>query len=208
MEKKALTAIVLSVAVLLLYQFFYIKPLTEKQRLAAQQAAQTAAQAKVETNTTAAGDKTKERAAPPAETKDNTAVNTPALSNEKTNNAQIPIKQITVDTTHYTAIVNSVGGTIESFKLKDYKNSDKKDIELIDKTAKYGAFVIGATTDFELSQAAFATDSKNITLNGADTGQVILDYESNGKKIKRTYTFYANSYKVELKDETSGISPY
>ncbi|QWR78518.1 membrane protein insertase YidC [Candidatus Magnetomonas plexicatena] len=202
MEKKALLAIVLSVAVLLLYQFLYIKPLTEKQRLEAQQAAQNAPQTKKETKTTAADDKA--AATSPVQA---AAVNTPALANEKPD-AHVAVKQIIVDTLHYTAVVGSLGGVIESFKLKEYKNDAKKDIDLIDKTAKFGAFVIGATTDFELSQAAFTTDSKNLTLSGTDTGQVVLDYESNGKKVKRTYTFYADSFKVGLKDETIGISPY
>ncbi|MEO5358036.1 MAG: membrane protein insertase YidC [Nitrospirae bacterium YQR-1] len=198
MEKNALVAIVLSVAVLFLFQFLYVKPLAEKQKTTPQTAPQAKAPATgASDNATTVSQQAKEM---PAVATSAPAVEKPVTPEE--------VKHITVDTPHYSAIVGSLGGAIESFKLKEYKDDSKKDVNLIDKSAKYGAFVIGATTDFELSQAVFATDSKNITISGSDTGRVVLVYEANGKKVKRTYTFYADSFKVGLKDETTGMDSY
>jgi YidC/Oxa1 family membrane protein insertase len=100
LDKRTILAIVLSLAVLLVYQFFFVKPPVPQKAAAPQQATE--------------------------QIKKNTA-GTPA-SPEKAANApagpvaqpEAPARDIKVETPHYTAIFSTRGAALKSLKLKNY----------------------------------------------------------------------------------------
>ncbi|MBF0517435.1 MAG: membrane protein insertase YidC, partial [Nitrospirae bacterium] len=118
-------------------------------------------------------------------------------------------KTIEVDTQLYTAAISTTGGIITSFKLKDYKDKNGKEVYLIDKYAKIPALASGDTTDFKFMKAAFNTLAQgNLSLSGGETKQLSLALDYNDVHLKRTYTFYGDSYKIGLKDEVVGLDDY
>ncbi|MEO5361172.1 MAG: membrane protein insertase YidC [Nitrospirota bacterium] len=212
MEKRALAAIVLSITILMLYQYFYVNPKVNE----AARRAKIAADADNKTKPSVAASTKIEPSvptAPPAQspaampTATQTAPGVVAIPTAAPDDREA--KTIKVDTQLYTAEVSSIGGVIKSFKLKDYKDKNGKEVYLIDKNAKFPALASGFNTEFTFMKAAFNTSSSgSITLTGQETRQLAFAFDYNDIHIKRTYTFYGDSYKVGLKDEVAGIDDY
>ncbi len=111
-------------------------------------------------------------------------------------------REITVETDLYTAKLSTRGGTLTSFILKAYKESDQETpVQLIDTTG------IGA-----LALAFFTPDSRSVDsrtlLFSASESSDYLDAQSsprqltftsvlNGGTLQQTYTFTPDSYEVD-----------
>jgi YidC/Oxa1 family membrane protein insertase len=178
MEKRTLIAVILAIAILVAYQYLFVKPAS------------------------------KPPAGPPAP-----AVETPAPTAPPVEVAPVPSPEgerlITVDTDLYTATLSSVGGTVKSFKLKKYKDSEGKDVSLLDGQGTYPALGIGWKDDFSLSRENFHVTGEDLALDESrQTGSVSFEYAAQGYSIRRTYTFHNGSYLFDLKDETAGLPGY
>lgn len=181
MEKRTLIAIVLAVVILVLYQFLFVKPVP---KTPVQPAAPAAPEAKPA-----------EPVAPPVE-----EIPLPAPEGEKL---------ITVETEFYTATLSSAGGTVKSFKLKKYRDSEGMDVSLLDGQGIYPALGIGWQDDFSLSRENFHVIGDDIVLDESrPTGTVVFEYAAQGRSIRRTYTFHHDTYLFDLKDETAGLPGY
>jgi YidC/Oxa1 family membrane protein insertase len=118
-------------------------------------------------------------------------------------------KEITVENELYTAVFSSRGGTIKSWTIKSYKDKAGKDVVLLGKPGIVPAGSIGLTTSFELAPVNFSVVGSDLKLDSSrKTGTLVFEYAGDGRSVRRTYTFSAGTYKVDLKDEVSGFPEY
>lgn len=118
-------------------------------------------------------------------------------------------KQIRVDSDLYTAVFSSVGGTVKYWEIKKYKDKIGKDVILLSKPGLMPALGIGSNTNFDIARINFGVSGGDLRLDqNKNTGSIIFEYANNGVSIRRTYTFYNGSYKVDLTDEVTGIPEY
>jgi YidC/Oxa1 family membrane protein insertase len=179
MEKRALIAVAISFVILFLYQYIFIKP--EPQQL----------QKKTEVVK-------KEEPAPvkPLEL----PVPPKATAEEK---------EIKVDTEFYSAVFTTRGATLKHYAIKKYKDKDGNNVVLLKSLGIAPSLGIGSTDDFNLSDTGFQTSGKDITLDRDNTSaSLIFEYADSGSSVRRTYTFYPNDYRIDVKDEVSGLPDY
>ena len=105
MDKRTILAVVLSLAVLFLYQTFFVKPQPPQKSAAPQQ---TVGSIKKDNTTTVAS--TPEKATAPEKT----------ATDIESAKPEAPPRDILVDTPHYTAVFSTRGAALKSLKLKDY----------------------------------------------------------------------------------------
>lgn len=179
-DKRTLIAIVLALIIIIGSQYLFTKtaPPPEKP-----------------------GKKTEEvkKEAPPSAV---TPVGTPAAEEAK------EIKDIKVETELYTATLTSRGGTIKNFTLKTYKDKSGLNVSLLAAQGVYPPLGIGESEDVALSRVNFSVKGADLRLKDSSTGTVSFEYAAQPVSIRRTYTFYADSYKFDLKDEVVGLPGY
>ncbi|MBI4824320.1 MAG: membrane protein insertase YidC [Nitrospirae bacterium] len=180
MEKRTLLAIVLSITVLILYQVIFVgKPVPPPS----------------------------ER--PPAPKEEPIKVIMPIEPTEGKPTPQLPESTVKVQTELYTAVFTTRGGTLKSLQLRHYKDKDGLSISLLKDIGVYPALGIGSKNDFSISKENFALIGNDLTLSGEKkTGSIVFEYASPKYSIRRTYTFYSDSYRFDLKDELKGIPEY
>lgn len=211
MEKRALIAIVLSVLVLVGYQFFFVSPkMKNMPRNVANQAAP--------------GEQAREGGKAPSASSVPSVAGVPPVSpagtqagkpNElKTGEAEAKTgeraveKLVTVDTPFYTAVVSSRGAVFTSFILKMFREKDGRDIILLKHGAGLSAMALGSGTDFGISRENFTTTATDLDLKKGQTGSLVFDLKQGAATVRRTYTFSADGYGIGLKDEISGLNGY
>ena len=193
MEKRALLAVALAFAILLAYQFFFVKP--EPQKPQKQPAA------------------TEEQKTAPAEVRPSPAPAAPPATASKARPLTFKAEDVAVNTELYSAVFTSAGGTLEHFELKKYKDKDGKNVVLLKEQGLEPPLAIGANNNFALADANFRISipggGKNISLDSNNpTGSVTFEYSASGVSVKRTYTFHNDSYTIDIKDEVSGLPGY
>lgn len=117
-----------------------------------------------------------------------------------------PINEIEVNTDSYTARFTEDGGRLVSFKLKQYREEAKKDSPPKELVTVESVRELPLKTFFlnnsrpGLKNAYFAANKKNLLLD-AESGPESLTFtydEPGGVQIVKTYTFYADSYLMDL----------
>ena len=119
-----------------------------------------------------------------------------------------PSKDIRIETQLYVAVFSSRGGTIKEFDLKTYKDNSGNPVSLLKAPGVYPPLGLGEKEDFSLSKASFVVRGTDLTLRGSETGALSFEYTQPPVSIKRTYTFYADRYKFDIKDEIQGLPEY
>ncbi|MDP2168651.1 MAG: membrane protein insertase YidC [Thermodesulfovibrionales bacterium] len=182
MEKRTIIAIVLSIAILMGYQYFFVKPVPPQKAPAGVNA----------TAPTEAG--------PPvgAEPVKPVMPVPPALGEQF----------VKVETDLYAAVFTSKGGTLKSFQLKKYADKNGLMISLLAEGGAYPALGIGSRDDFSVSGENFSLMGRNMNLSDGQTGTLVFDYAGERYSIRRTYTFYGGNYKFDLRDEVAGFPAY
>ncbi len=187
MEKRALIAIILSFIVLTVYYYFFVEsdskkipPLDESKKIAKKELPE------------------EKREAPIIE--DDTLLPKRVPPSDE--------KIIKVDTPLYSATFSSMGGVINSFRLKEYKDKDGRGVVLQKEDTRVSPLSIGDRRDFSLSKYNYVTSSEDVTLDSNGTAEIVFELISEGVRIKRTYKFYGESYKIILKDSTEGLRNY
>lgn len=179
MDNKTLLAIVLSLAVIIGYQFLF-----------PQQPPQVKPQPVVEK-------KTEEPAPSP--------IAVPVTPGTTTATE----KDIRVENNFYSAVLSSKGGTIKSWAIKAYKDNKGQDVILLKKPGVLPALSLGASDSFDLASVDFSVSGTDLKLDSNKTsGAIVFAYSHEGVSIRRTYTFYADTYKVDISDEVSGLPEY
>jgi len=118
-------------------------------------------------------------------------------------------KDIKVDTDLYTIVLTTRGGTVKSFTLKQYKDHQGRGVPLLRAQGLFPALGLGASADdFSIAKANFSTAGTDLTLKDGQTGSLTFQYSSARFTVKRTYIFYGDRYKIDLKDEVGGVPDY
>jgi YidC/Oxa1 family membrane protein insertase len=182
MDKRTLIAVILAVVVLIGSQYLFVKQAPPPPQQPQQAAGTGTAEPKKEA---------------PA------AVPSLPVSEEAA-----PSKEIRVETEFYSATLSSRGGTISKFDLKTYKDRGGTPVSLLKSPGLFSPLSIGEKDDFGLSKVHFTVRGGDLSLKGQQSGTVTLEHATPQFSIRRTYTFYADKYKFDLKDEVTGLSGY
>lgn len=179
MEKRALIAVALSFIILFLYQHFFIKPQPQQIQKKAEVAK-------------------KEEPAPIK------PVELPVPKKITTEG-----KEIKVETELYSAVFTTRGGTLKYYEIKKYKDKEGKNVLLFNGQGIEPPLSIGSKEDFNLSAANFYTPGKDIRLDKEKkSDSLTFDFSDSGSSVRRTYTFYNDDYRIDIKDEVSGLTDY
>lgn len=186
MDKRTLIAIVLSLLILIASQYFLPGPAPQPEK----QIETPVKQEKPET--------IGEKKAPAPEA-------APAQSMV----GSTDVRDVKIETEFYTAVLTSKGGTIKRFDLKKYKDKDGIGIPMLHPQTAQQPLSLGISTDdFTLSNVNYKTKGTELNLKDSQTESITFEYAAPQYTIKRTYTFYANKYKIDLKDEVAGLAEY
>lgn len=118
-------------------------------------------------------------------------------------------KTIKVETGLYTATFSSIGGTPKSWMLKRYTGQEGLGVSLLNEGGILPALGIGQKGDYSLSRLHFNVIGGDLKLDGANNqGTVVFEYAAQDVSIRRTYTFYSDQYRFDLKDEVAGLPAY
>jgi YidC/Oxa1 family membrane protein insertase len=189
MEKRTMVALLLTVVILFfMQQYFNPAPPQEKKE-----------PQKVEQGKEAAPVKTEKGGAIEAK-----KVETPSPSVKK------PSKSVVVETPLLTVKVVDLGGGISSVELKKYKETVKSDKpkELVEDIKPYSYLprivktTNGTTTD---DSTYFTPDRDAVTVRDKPETLVMSGALTNGRKAKKIYTFYPDTYTVDVKIETEQV---
>ncbi len=192
MEKRTLIAIAIAFAIIFAYQFFYtkfFKPEPQKIQKQAQVEEQEKPPTTVETPEPAITDIAKPVSMPLKE------------------------KEIRVETEFYSAMFTTRGATIKHYALKTYKDKEGKNVVLLNKPGIQPPLSIGSQDNFNFSDVNFnvstSSGGQDIVLDkNIKTGSLTFEYADSGFIIKRMFTFYNDEYKIDIKDELSGLHDY
>ncbi len=185
-QKRLILAIVLSVVVLVGYQFFFVKPPDPSQ---VQQPVQNGTQQQGQPQD--APNVTDYKAAPVAQAQ-------PVAPVKK------EYRTITVSTPLYDIAISEYGAAVKSMELKDFKETNKKDSplkQLVSESLPMGTllFDLEGQSIPGLKQAVYTakTDVTHTTLN---TGEKTIEFvyvADQGMVVKKIYTFDADSYTLD-----------
>ncbi len=178
MDNKTLLAIILSIAVIIGYQFLFPPQQPEVK--------------------------------PPQPVAEKTAeAPEPALIPVAPGTTSETEKEVKVENELYSAVLSSKGGTIKSWTLKAYKDKKGKDVILLKKPGILPAVSLGTNDSFDLANVNFSISGDDLRLgNKKKSGAIIFEYSEENVSIRRTYTFYADTYKVDISDEVTGLPEY
>ena len=153
--------------------------------------------------------------APPQVTKSQPAVEkkeditAPAKSPSVAETTLVEEKEIKVENELFSAVLTSKGGSVKYWEIKAYKDKFEKDVVLLKKPGTIPAIGIGTNNNFDLAGVNFNVVGRNIMLDSKNkSGSVVFEYSKDGKSVRRTYTFYSDTYKFDLTDEVSGLPEY
>ena len=202
MEKRMILAIVLSVAILLAYQYVIAPP--TKEPVAPQGAAQDAGR----DNAARAGTQQEVAAVSPA------TGPTPPISGRLVTRASAPIRRIDLSTPLYTAAITTAGGGVQSFRLNEYKDvpgPKGKPLEII---GSGGGRPLPLDLYLDESQPSFppvpvfSTSSPDAQAVRAGEKRIVrLVWESSGGvRIVREYEFSGDRYDFEVREQVSNGS--
>lgn len=190
MDKRTILAIVLSLAVIIIYQLFFFKP---------------PAKAPAPTSTREVP-KVKEES--PAVAK---AVKEKITVGPKTGEE----KKVLVDTPLYSAVFTSRGAGLTSFKLKKYKktldpNSDSVDLVSLKAGMKSPLGVSFVNSSFEIPDEMFFTspvDRIELTRENQEERLAFSAVWPGKLKVEKIFTFHSHRYTIEMEVKVTNLSP-
>jgi YidC/Oxa1 family membrane protein insertase len=120
--------------------------------------------------------------------------------------ANVPQKDVTVDTDLYTAVFSSRGASLKVLTLKNYREenaSSAKKVSLgTDSDPSIYSFSSRAT-GFNLPESTqFIPDAEGVTVEKSGTKQLTFNYISGqGYTVRKTYTFKSGDYGIKLETQ-------
>lgn len=117
-------------------------------------------------------------------------------------------RTVVVETDLYTASLSEDGGSIQSFVLKDYKetsDADSPGMQMVKVDGKDG-FPLEFSWGSVVPNATFYdAGGRDVTFQG-NSGTLTMTGVGNGLKIERNYTFSKDSYLMELNIKVKNVS--
>jgi YidC/Oxa1 family membrane protein insertase len=185
MDKRTLIAVVLSMAVIILWSMIFQQPVPPP----------TAPPGTAPTVNAPAHEALEAAPKPPA-------APVPVTEEE-------PGKIVKVETPLYKATFSSRGGTVTKWTLREYTEEDGSGVELIRKGGPYDALALGWGDDYSPSKKNFAVTGRDLKLSAdRPKGTLVFAYATEEYSIRRTYTFHYDKYVVDIKDEVAGTPGY
>jgi YidC/Oxa1 family membrane protein insertase len=208
-SKKLILAIVLSVAVLLVYQYFFMpKPPAQPP----QEAAKAAEPAPARSQTSPPETAPRKTAAADIgailnqEQPAAAAIEAP-LSAVQRSLAAAAEQPVTVDTPLFTAVFTNRGAGLTSLVLKKYKDDAGKPMNLVADSARdfsgfYPFYFLGSGESFsELNKALFLHEgAPTVTVTPGRTTEVVFEYADAERNLRasKKFTFNADNYGIGL----------
>ncbi len=210
MDKRTILAIVLSLAVLVIFQIFFIKPPAPQKATAPQSSAE----------------QTKKEQAPAKAAAESGQIK--SAPKEQAAKPEAPPRDISVETPHYTALFSTRGGALKSLKLKNYyqdcvectddiyprlkgfftgqkdpaKPKTKDFVELVDVRdgMPYPLTVTFPDSSSDIApDAVFETAASKLNLMDAkDKQQLVFSQTYSDVKVEKIFTFDPSGYTVGL----------
>jgi YidC/Oxa1 family membrane protein insertase len=180
MEKRALIAVILSIAVFYVFSIFF------------------GPQQKAVTQATPASVKTENVGAAPAVTvQEFAAVPNPSSVTAPTDSA------VTVETDRYTAVFSPVGGSLRSLTLKGFREFNKPSSPNVVLLGKSDPSLLSFSTrgvGFALSpQALYSSSVSSLHLASTEKKQLVFTYvDAQGYVVRKTYSFDGAGYGIGL----------
>jgi YidC/Oxa1 family membrane protein insertase len=198
MEKRTILALVLTMIVIFAWQFYF----SPKQP--ANNAPTQAQQQNSQTQTTASKEAQGIGKQQPLST-------VPQPSTPATSSVQKATKQIVVNTPKLTVTFGDLGGAMTSVRLKEYKETvnGTQGKEILENLSPYDYLpALSGTIDGKAYSDAtvFAADHENLSVTDKPQTLIFTGTMTNGKKVKKIYTFTPDSYTVGLTIEAEGMS--
>jgi YidC/Oxa1 family membrane protein insertase len=197
MEKNLILAIALSVAILVGYNYLFPPPKPMPVT------AQAPAQAPVQPKPGAKGGN-------PAPVTQTPAAEAPSPVSALPQAAGAPAKDIPIETSLYSAVITTRGGTIKSFKLKKYKDAEGLPVEMVqpDSTVMPLTLAPVGTTPAEAEEVVYTADKDALKLDNGGEGTLTLSAQGpDGKALIKTLTFKDRKYLIDGSFDVKGY-PY
>ncbi|MBW2648928.1 MAG: membrane protein insertase YidC, partial [Deltaproteobacteria bacterium] len=203
MDKRTLLAVVLSLAVLMGYQYFFQKPLPRTPGEPVQNTGETAGRTEN---------------IPQEITGDQGTHATPVIDRRKSlikkDEDKGAGKDIIVEGPMYTAIFSSRGAGLKSFKLKDYRKDMDKDSALVELVNVGGSADYPLTTTFPESSidipvdVIYESNLDSVDFTDAVNGKsLIFSWSYPGEiRVDKIYTFYPDKYSFDLEARLTNLS--
>ncbi len=191
MEKRVLLAIVLSFLVLVLYQALFVKkpaPATPE------------ISPKVEKTPAQKPSQKAEKPLPP----------TPPKEKPQEKNLQ-PLaaaqeKEIIIDTSLYRAVWSNKGAVLKSWQLKQYKNENKENLELVSLQSQeinkypFALQTEDVTFNNEINHALYKFSTSSLKLSQGQKGELHFTYaDVAGNRVEKIFIFQGGKYSFEVK---------
>lgn len=196
MEKNVVLAIVLSVLVMVGYQFVLVKFMPPPPLPPA-----------AETTTPAPGEPQPSQPASP--------VTAPSQTSEPTAVAPAPVtaapgKEIIVETDLYRAVLSTNGATIKSFAIKRHVDDNGKPVNMAALLSSEGSRPLMVLSGGKPVAAPFQVDAERLTLSSSNpTAALTFSHTgADGLTISKKLTFHNNDYRVDLELNMQGGSDY
>ena len=195
MDKKAFLAIMLSVAVILVWQAFFVKKPPQQQQESARQ--ETTVKEKPAGKTAAP-----EQASP---VKAKTVLSKPVMGTEK---------DIPVENSLYKAVLTTKGGSLKSYKLKNYRSSLDRDSEPIELVHVMNGMLRPLTITFPESsvdihpESIFTSDRASIDMTQSPQSSKLIFTQTyaNEMREEKIFTFYPDKYAFDLEVKIYNLS--
>jgi YidC/Oxa1 family membrane protein insertase len=201
MEKKTVLALVLTMIIIFVWQFYFSpKP----------QAPGTGAPAQTQQQSQSQQTQPPTQNQAPTTNQQQQALAVPG-SAPTTTPALKPTKQIVVTTPKLTVTFSDLGGGMTSVRLKEYKETldGTEGKEILENLSPYQYIpaLSGTASDGKTYSDAtvFAPDHDNLSVTDKPQTLVFTGTLTNGKKVRKIYSFSPDSYKVGLTVETEGM---
>ena len=199
MEKRALIAFVLSMAVFVAWMFLFSPPKDTGQKPAKQAS---------ETQTAAPSDAEDASTDAPRPIAD-AEVQPDVRAEDQTGPDQVSpsrAKEVVVSTDLYTAVFSESGGRLKSLTLNRYRASIEpgappKELVVVETPADLPLGLAFKSGDHpRLDRAAFSADRESLRLpDPGQTGKLVMTWrDSSGLEVIRTYTFESGSYLIGM----------
>ncbi len=189
MEKRVLLAIVLSFLVLVLYQTLFVKRPTP--------------------STTSPEVTQKVEKVPSQQAPQKTeSQSVPALPQEEVSHPIIESleKEITVDTSLYRAVWSNKGAVLKSWTLKQYKDENQENLELVSlHSQEINKYPFALNTDdasfnSQVNQALYKFSSPKIELKQGQTSELRFEYaDAAGNRVEKIFIFQDGKYSFDVK---------
>jgi YidC/Oxa1 family membrane protein insertase len=196
MEKNLILAIALSVAILVGYNYLFPPPKPMPVTAPAP------VQAPVQPKPGAKGGNPAPAAQTPAALAPSPVSTLPQAS-------AAPAKEIKIETSLYSAVITTRGGTLISFKLKKYQDAEGKPVEMVQPDSAVMPLTLTpeGTTPPQAQEVIYTADKDSLTLDKGGEGTLTLSAQgSDGKALVKNLSFKDGSYVINGSFEVKGYS--